>query len=264
MWMAGEKRASGGANAAIERLAASFGAEAVAPEAKARRVRAVFDSVAKRYDLMNDLMSGGVHRLWKEAMLDWLAPRPGYRYLDVAGGTGDIAERLLNRTKGAASVTLTDINEAMLGVGRDRALDAGWVGPIAYAVADAMRLPFPSGSFDACTIAFGLRNVTRIDVALREMRRVLKPGGRFVCLEFSRVVLPVLDQVYDAYSFAVLPRLGAVVANDKDSYAYLAESIRRFPDQETLKTAMEDAGFERCSYRNLTGGVAAIHSGWRL
>ena len=252
------------ASRAAEELAGSFGFEPVDPAVKAGRVRAVFDSVAGRYDLMNDLMSGGVHRLWKEAMLDWLAPRPGYRYLDVAGGTGDIAQRLLDRTKGQGEVVLADINEAMLKVGRDRAYDRGWVGPVRFVAGDAMRLPFPDRRFDACTIAFGLRNVTRIDAALTEMRRVLKPGGRFLCLEFSRVVLPGVDRLYDAYSFAVLPRVGRLVAGDRAAYAYLAESIRRFPDQETLEGLMRAAGFAQVKHRNLSGGIAAIHSGWRV
>lgn len=252
------------ARAAAERLARSFGYDEVDPEAKAARVRAVFDRVAGRYDLMNDLMSGGVHRLWKEALLDWLAPRPGMHLLDVAGGTGDVALRFLNRLDGRGRVTLVDVNPAMLGVGRDRALDAGWLAEIEWVAGDAMRLPFPDRRFDAFTIAFGIRNVTRIDRALAEARRVLRPGGRFLCLEFSRVVVPALERLYDAYSFTVVPRLGRWVAGDEASYRYLVESIRRFPDQEAFAALMTDAGFGQVRWRNLSGGIAAIHSGWRL
>lgn len=193
---------------AVSGLAGSFGFEDIDPTEKSSKVRSVFDSVASRYDLMNDLMSAGVHRLWKEAMLDWMAPRAGHRYLDLAGGTGDIAQRLLDRVEGQAQMVLADINFSMLDIGRDRALDRGWYGSIDWVAADAEALPFPSSSFDACTIAFGIRNVTNIDHALMEVRRVLRPGGRFLCLEFSKVVLPVLAKVYDRYSFSVLPALG--------------------------------------------------------
>jgi demethylmenaquinone methyltransferase/2-methoxy-6-polyprenyl-1,4-benzoquinol methylase len=191
---------------AAEKLARSFGFEPIDPAAKAGRVRAVFDSVAGRYDLMNDLMSLGVHRLWKEAVLDWLSPRPGIRHLDIAGGTGDIAERLLDRLDGQGRAVLADINTRMLVQGRDRALDKGWYDRLDFVTADAMALPFPDRSFDSATIAFGIRNVTHIEKALAEALRVLVPGGRFLCLEFSKVVLPVLDRVYDAYSFTVLPK----------------------------------------------------------
>jgi demethylmenaquinone methyltransferase/2-methoxy-6-polyprenyl-1,4-benzoquinol methylase len=247
-----------------ERLARSFGYAEVDPAAKAGLVRGVFDRVAGRYDLMNDLMSAGVHRLWKEAMLDWLAPRPGTRLLDVAGGTGDIALRLLERLDGAASVTLLDINHAMLSVGRDKALDRGWLDQVEWVNGDAERLPFPDRHFDAYTIAFGIRNVTHIDRVLAEAYRVLRPGGRFLCLEFSRVVVPVLERAYEAYSFTVLPLLGRFVAGDADSYRYLAESIRRFPDQEAFARLIAGAGFGQVRHRNLSGGIAAIHSGWRL
>jgi len=254
----------GAAAEAARRLAESFGFEPVDPAGKAGRVRAVFDSVAQRYDLMNDLMSLGVHRLWKEALVDWLAPRPGMRLLDIAGGTGDIADRVLRRLDGDALVVLADINPAMLGQGRDRSLDAGWYGRLDFVCADAMALPFADQSFDAVTIAFGIRNVTRIDLALAEARRVLVPGGRFICLEFSKVVLPVLDRLYDAYSFTVLPNLGRLVAGDAAAYRYLAESIRQFPDQAAFAQLMREAGLEQVRYRNLSGGIAAIHSGWRL
>ena len=247
-----------------ERLARSFGFDQVAPEDKADRVGDVFRRVAPRYDLMNDLMSGGIHRLWKAALLDWLAPRRGMHLLDLAGGTGDIAMRFLQRLDGEGRVTLADINEAMLGVGRDRALDAGWLSEIDWLAADAMALPFADRSFDAVTIAFGIRNVTRIDRALAEARRVLRPGGRFLCLEFSKVVLPVLGQLYDTYSFNVVPLLGRYVARDEASYRYLVESIRKFPDQPSFATLMKGAGLEQVRYRNLSGGIAAIHSGWRL
>lgn len=249
---------------AAERLAASFGFEPVEPAAKAARVRGVFERVATRYDLMNDLMSAGIHRLWKEALLDWLMPRPGLHLVDVAGGTGDVAQRLLARLSGRARVTVIDANPAMVAVGRDRALDAGRLGGLDWVVGDAERLPLPSSAVDAYTIAFGIRNVTRIDRALAEARRVLRPGGRFLCLEFSRLVLPALEPAYDLYSFRVLPALGGLVAGDAASYRYLAESIRRFPDQPTFAALIEQAGLERVRWRNLSGGIAAIHSAWRL
>ena len=250
--------------AAAERLARSFGFEDVPPAAKAGRVRDVFERVATRYDLMNDLMSGGIHRLWKEALLDWLAPRPGTALLDLAGGTGDVALRFLRRVGGDARVTLADINESMLAVGRDRALDAGWLTEIDWVAADAMALPFPDRSFDVVTIGFGIRNVTRVDRALSEAWRVLRPGGRFLCLEFSTVVLPGLGALYDAYSFNVVPRLGRLVAGDEGSYRYLVQSIRRFPDQRAFAALMTASGFDQVRWRNLSGGIAAIHSGWRL
>ena len=252
------------ARAAADRLARSFGFDEVAPGEKADLVRDVFRRVASRYDLMNDLMSGGIHRLWKEALLDWLAPRRGMHLLDLAGGTGDVAMRFLHRLDGEGRVTLADINDAMLGVGRDRALDAGWVGEIDWLAADAMALPFADRSFDAVTIAFGIRNVTRIDRALAEARRVLRPGGRFLCLEFSKVVLPALGRLYDTYSFNVVPLLGRYVARDEASYRYLVESIRKFPDQPAFAALMKGSGLEQVRYRNLSGGIAAIHSGWRL
>ena len=247
--------------------ATHFGFETVAASEKAGRVRDVFDAVAPKYDLMNDLMSGGVHRLWKDAMADWLAPQPGWSIIDVAGGTGDIAFRLHDRMGGSTasgSVTVCDINQAMLEHGRDRALDRGKLHGLDWAVGNAESLPFPDMHFDAYTIAFGLRNVTNIPAALAEARRVLKPGGRLLCLEFSTVILPGLDKLYDTYSFAILPRLGQMVSGEGDAYRYLAESIRRFPEQGALIKLMADAGLGRLKYRNLAGGIAAIHSGWRL
>jgi demethylmenaquinone methyltransferase/2-methoxy-6-polyprenyl-1,4-benzoquinol methylase len=239
-----------------------FGFERVPLEEKPRLVRRVFDAVAPRYDLMNDLMSAGVHRLWKAEMIRRLHPRPGQLLLDVAGGTGDIAERFVARSGTAAIVC--DVNQAMLGAGRDRAIDGGRLSEIAWICGDAEALPVASRSVDAVTIGFGLRNVTRMEVALAEIRRVLKPGGRFLCLEFSHVVIPVLARLYDLYSFNVLPRIGAVVTGDREAYQYLVESIRRFPDQGELARRMESAGFERVTVRNLSGGIAALHSGWRL
>lgn len=239
-----------------------FGFKPVDPDAKSGLVRAVFGSVATNYDLMNDLMSGGVHRLWKDTLMEMVAPKPGMTLLDVAGGTGDIAFRFLNRGGGAAIVC--DITEAMVRVGRDRAIDRNILSGVNWTVGDAEKLPIASRSVDAYTIAFGLRNVTRIDAALAEARRVLRPGGKFYCLEFSHVVLPVLRELYDLYSFQVLPKIGRIVAKDEDSYRYLAESIRRFPAQEDLARRIAAAGFGAVRVRNLTGGIAAIHSGWRI
>jgi demethylmenaquinone methyltransferase/2-methoxy-6-polyprenyl-1,4-benzoquinol methylase len=240
-----------------------FGDRPVDAAEKPGLVRGVFDSVAQRYDLMNDLMSGGVHRLWKRAMIDRLAPQPGEHFLDVAGGTGDIALRILERTAREAKVIVCDLTPAMLAVGRDRAIDRGILDGIDWVTGDAENLPFESAKMDGCTIAFGLRNVTHPDRGLAEMYRVLKPGGRFLCLEFSHVVLPGLRGVYDAYSRSVLPTLGAVVVRDRGSYEYLVESIRRFPTQETLSAMMRSAGFDLVSWRNLSGGIAALHVGWR-
>ena len=243
---------------------ADFGYRRVATEEKTRLVRQVFDSVAGRYDLMNDLMSGGIHRLWKAELIDRLNPRPGHRLLDVAGGTGDIAARFLDRAGPGAAVVVCDITESMLRQGRDRAIDSGRVAGIQWLCGDAERLPVASASVDAYTIAFGLRNVTHIAPALQEARRVLRPGGRFLCLEFSHVERAPLRRAYDLYSFSVLPRLGQMVAGDRDAYQYLVESIRRFPPQRDLARMMEDAGLEQVSFRNLSGGIAALHSGWRL
>jgi demethylmenaquinone methyltransferase/2-methoxy-6-polyprenyl-1,4-benzoquinol methylase len=239
-----------------------FGFRSVDPAEKAGLVRAVFDSVAPRYDLMNDLMSLGIHRIWKQIFISDLQPRPTHTLLDLAGGTGDITFGWLKR--GGGPVFLTDINNAMLSVGRDRALNQGFSNDISLAVADAEKLPLPDRCVDRVSIAFGLRNCTDKPAVLAEARRVLKPGGRFLCLEFSRVTVHALTPVYDTWSFKVLPRLGRMVAGDADSYRYLAESIRTFPDQETLAAMMREAGLARVTVRNLSGGIAAIHSGWRL
>jgi demethylmenaquinone methyltransferase/2-methoxy-6-polyprenyl-1,4-benzoquinol methylase len=244
-----------------------FGFREVPKADKASLVRDVFDSVAPRYDLMNDLMSAGVHRLWKTALIEGIAPEPGQMLLDVAGGTGDIALRFLEAAGGpdsGARATVCDINLRMLEVGRGRTLDRGVVEGIAFVAGDAERLPVARSSFDVYTIAFGLRNVTRPEAALVEAWRALKPGGRCFCLEFSHVVLPVLDRLYDFYSFGVLPWLGEIVAGDRDAYQYLVESIRRFPQQEEVARMMGEAGFDQVRWRNLSGGIAAIHSGWRL
>lgn len=241
---------------------ASFGYRDVDPDDKPDLVRGVFSSVANRYDLMNDLMSGGVHRLWKATLIDQIRPRPDQHLLDVAGGTGDIAFRFLEA--GGGRVTVCDLTESMVRVGRDRAIDQGLLTGLDWTVGDAQRPPIADGSVDVYTIAFGLRNVTDIDTVLAEVRRVLRPGGKFLCLEFSTVALPVLDRLYDLYSFQVLPALGKWVAKDEESYRYLAESIRRFPQQEVLCAKMRDAGLEQVSYRNLSGGIAAIHQGWRI
>jgi demethylmenaquinone methyltransferase/2-methoxy-6-polyprenyl-1,4-benzoquinol methylase len=225
-------------------------------------VRAVFDSVAPRYDLMNDLMSLGVHRAWKREFVAALRPAPGDTLLDLAGGTGDITFGW--RSGGGGPAILSDINAAMLGVGRDRAASRGYAGGVCFLVADAEMLPLPDRSLDVVSIAFGLRNVTDKPAALAEARRVLRPGGRFACLEFSRVQVAALAPVYDAWSFSVLPRLGQAVAGDAESYRYLAESIRTFPDQATLEAMMRAAGLSQVRHRNLSGGIAAIHTGRRL
>jgi demethylmenaquinone methyltransferase/2-methoxy-6-polyprenyl-1,4-benzoquinol methylase len=239
-----------------------FGFRQVAAAEKKPMVRAVFDSVARRYDLMNDLMSLGIHRAWKRVFLTALDPRPARTLLDLAGGTGDISFGWLDRGGGPA--ILSDINAAMLSVGRDRAVGRGHVGALAFVVADAERLPIPDRSVDVVSIAFGLRNCTDKPAVLAQARRVLRPGGRFFCLEFSRPRVAAMVPLYDAWSFQVLPRLGRMVADDEESYRYLAESIRMFPDQDTLAGMMRDAGLSRVAVTNLSGGIAAIHSGWRL
>jgi len=240
-----------------------FGFEEVRWEDKARRVRGVFDSVAPKYDLMNDLMSGGMHRLWKQFTLSQTHLRPGQRALDVAGGTGDLARGMAAQVGEQGLVVLSDINGAMLAHGRNRLIDAGLLRGVAYVQANAERLPFPDSSFDCVTIGFGLRNVTDKAAALASMRRVLRPGGQLLVLEFSQPVAPGLKPLYDTYSFRVLPVLGKVVAQDEDSYRYLAESIRKHPDQETLLGMMRDADLEDCRYHNLAGGIVALHRGYR-
>lgn len=244
----------------------SFGYREVPEQDKEALVREVFSSVARRYDLMNDLMSGGVHRLWKDALVEWLNPQPGQNILDVAGGTGDVATRIAQLTRkrgGSAEIFVCDINIDMLNEGVRRA-EVGGMQELRWVCGNAEQLPFPDSSLDAYTIAFGIRNVTHIDRALAEARRVLRPGGRFLCLEFSRVEAPGLDALYDHYSFAILPRLGEWVARDAEAYRYLAESIRRFPAQRPFANMIERAGLSRVKVRNLTGGIAAMHSAWRI
>jgi demethylmenaquinone methyltransferase / 2-methoxy-6-polyprenyl-1,4-benzoquinol methylase len=241
-----------------------FGFEKVARADKAERVRSVFASVAGKYDVMNDLMSFGVHRLWKQFTLSLTGLKPGQRALDVAGGTGDLAAGMLRQVGKSGQVVLSDVNPAMLEIGRDRLLDRGWVANVECIVADAERLPFEDNSFDCLTIGFGLRNVTDKTAALKSMHRVLKPGGQLLVLEFSAPVAPGLKPLYDAYSFKVLPLLGRLVANDADSYRYLAESIRMHPNQETLLAMLRDAGFGQARYHNLTGGIVAVHRGYKI
>jgi demethylmenaquinone methyltransferase/2-methoxy-6-polyprenyl-1,4-benzoquinol methylase len=238
-----------------------FGFEEVAVEEKAGRVADVFHSVAAKYDLMNDLMSGGVHRLWKRFTIEVSAVRRGHKVLDIAGGTGDLSYQFAKRVGAEGQVVLADINASMLNVGRDRLLDRGVAGNIQFAQADAQYLPFPDNTFDCITIAFGLRNVTDKDLALRSMLRVLKPGGRLLVLEFSKPQNALLEKLYDTYSFKVLPMMGKLITNDADSYRYLAESIRMHPDQATLKSMMNDAGFVNTEFYNMTGGVVALHKG---
>ncbi len=241
-----------------------FGYEKVAWTEKARRVRAVFASVAEKYDVMNDLMSFGVHRLWKRFALSLSGLKPGQRALDVAGGTGDLARGLLRQVGKDGRVVLSDVNPRMLEVGRDRLLDEGFVGNLQCIVADAERLPFRDDSFDCVTIGFGLRNVTDKAAALAAMHRVLKPGGQLLVLEFSTPVAPGLKPLYDAYSFGVLPMLGRLVAEDAASYRYLAESIRMHPNQETLLEMLQGAGFAQARYHNLSGGIVALHRGYKI
>jgi demethylmenaquinone methyltransferase/2-methoxy-6-polyprenyl-1,4-benzoquinol methylase len=247
---------------------ATFGYQDVAPSEKPGLVRGVFDSVASRYDLMNDLMSAGVHRLWKDMTAARLNPQPGERIIDCAGGTGDIARRLARLARAAkrrrggadAQILVIDYNAEMIGVGRHRVADP----EIAWAVGDAQRLPLPDASADADVLAFGIRNVTDVSVALREARRVLRPGGRFLCLEFSQPPAKALRSLYDAYSFNLIPQVGEWVANDRASYQYLVESIRRFPTQQVFAEMIAEAGFSRAGYTNLSGGVTALHHGWAV
>ena len=240
-----------------------FGFQDVPEGEKAGMVHGVFTRVAGSYDLMNDLMSGGIHRFWKNAMMDWLAPRPGQNLLDVAGGTGDIAFRLLKRAPGATA-TVLDMTESMLIEGQKRAEAERLSDRLSWVVGDAMALPFADNTFDVYTISFGIRNVTRIGDALAEAHRVLKPGGRIMVLEFSQLPNPMLQAAYDAYSFNVIPVMGQIVAGDRESYQYLVESIRKFPDQDSFAAMIRAAGFDQVKYRNLSMGIAALHSGWKL
>ena len=240
-----------------------FGFETVPEAEKAGRVQGVFGSVASRYDVMNDAMSMGIHRVWKDAMMDWLAPRAGQRLLDVAGGTGDISFRFLDRA-GTGHATVLDLTEPMLIEGRKRAEAAKMADSLDWIVGDAMALPFADSTFDVYTISFGIRNVTRPQEALSEAFRVLKPGGRLMVLEFSQIPNELMQKVYDLYSFNIIPRMGHMIAGDRDSYQYLVESIRKFPDQETFLGMIRDAGFENAKYRNLTMGIACLHSGWKI
>ncbi len=240
-----------------------FGFETVPEAEKAKKVQGVFTSVASKYDVMNDVMSLGVHRIWKEVMMDWLAPRPSQKLLDVAGGTGDISFKFLKRA-GSGHATVLDITENMLIEGRKRAEANQVLDSLNWVVGDAMALPFADNSFDVYTISFGIRNVTRPQEALNEAFRVLRPGGRLMVLEFSQIPVPLAQKAYDFYSYNVIPRMGKLIANDRDSYQYLIESIRKFPDQETFLSMVQEAGFENTNYRNLSLGIAALHSGWKI
>lgn len=240
-----------------------FGFQTVREEEKAGRVQGVFTSVASKYDVMNDVMSVGIHRIWKDAMMDWLAPRPGQQLLDVAGGTGDISFRFLKRA-GAGHATVLDLTESMLVEGRKRAEAEQMGASLDWVVGDAMNLPFADNSFDVYTISFGIRNVTRPQEALNEAYRVLRPGGRLMVLEFSQIPTPMMQKAYDLYSFNVIPKMGQVIAGDHDSYQYLVESIRKFPDQETFLGMVKAAGFANAKYRNLSIGIACLHSGWKV
>lgn len=244
-----------------DKQSTDFGYQKVAKEEKAGLVANVFHSVASKYDLMNDLMSGGIHRLWKRFTIELSGVRPGHTVLDIAGGTGDLAAKFSKLVGKEGQVILSDINDSMLKVGRDKLTDNGICGNIEYVQADAQYLPFPDNSVDCITIAFGLRNVTDKALALRSMLRVLKPGGRLLVLEFSKPTTELLNKVYDEYSFKVIPKIGKLITGDSESYQYLAESIRMHPDQETLKSMMDEAGFSRCEYYNMTGGVVAVHKG---
>ncbi len=240
-----------------------FGFQEVPEHEKAGRVQGVFGSVASKYDVMNDAMSMGIHRIWKDAMMDWLAPRPDTRLLDVAGGTGDISFRYLKRA-GRAHATVCDLTEPMLIEGRKRAEAAAMADSLDWVVGDAMKLPFADNTFDVYTISFGIRNVTRPQEALNEAYRILRPGGRLMVLEFSQIPNDLMQKVYDLYSFNIIPKMGKVIANDSESYQYLVESIRKFPDQDTFLGMVKQAGFANAKYRNLTMGIACLHSGWKV
>jgi demethylmenaquinone methyltransferase/2-methoxy-6-polyprenyl-1,4-benzoquinol methylase len=240
-----------------------FGFTDVPEDQKAGMVHGVFTNVASKYDIMNDVMSVGIHRIWKDAMMDWLAPRSGQRLLDVAGGTGDVSFRFLKRA-GQAQAVVLDMTESMLIEGRKRAEASSLADSLDWVVGDAMALPFEDNSFDVYTISFGIRNVTRIADALSEAYRVLRPGGRLMVLEFSQLPNPMMQKAYDLYSFNVIPKMGKMIAGDAESYQYLVESIRKFPDQEKFARMIRAAGFENVSYRNMTLGVAALHSGWKI
>lgn len=241
-----------------------FGFQTVDEDQKADLVQGVFSSVASKYDVMNDLMSVGIHRIWKDAMMDWLAPRPGQKLLDVAGGTGDVSFRFLRRAGESAHATVLDLTEPMLIEGQKRAEAANMAHQLDWIVGDAMALPFEANSFDVYTISFGIRNVTRVEDALAEAFRVLRPGGRLMVLEFSQIPNDLLQKAYDLYSFNVIPAMGQIVTGDRDSYQYLVESIRRFPDQDRFADMIRAAGFEQVKYRNLSMGIAALHSGWKI
>ena len=240
-----------------------FGFETVPEDEKKGRVQGVFTSVANKYDIMNDVMSVGIHRIWKEAMMDWLAPRAGQKLLDVAGGTGDVSFKFLDRA-GSGHATVCDITESMLLAGKTRAEAAAMSESLDWVVGDAMALPFPDNTFDVYTISFGIRNVTRPQEALNEAYRVLRPGGRLMVLEFSQLPNQMMQAAYDAYSFNVIPQMGKMITGDRDSYQYLVESIRKFPDQDTFLEMVKTAGFDNAKYRNLSMGIAALHSGWKL
>jgi len=244
-----------------------FGTQTVTPDEKTSRVHGVFDSVATKYDIMNDLMSGGLHRVWKDRLIRMIRPKPNQKFLDVAGGTGDIAFRLKKRIGPKADITVLDLTPAMLEVGRDRATDKGWLGNeggFEWITGNAEDLPFPDNHFDVYTIAFGLRNVTHIDKALTEAYRVLKPGGKFYCLEFSHVETPILSKAYDLYSYNVIPKVGKAITNDEESYQYLVESIRKMPTQRKLESRLQSAGFTKTSYLNMSAGIVTIHQGLKV
>ena len=246
-----------------EQKTTHFGFQTVNETEKAGMVHGVFTRVASKYDIMNDVMSVGIHRIWKDAMMDWLAPRPGTRLLDVAGGTGDVSFRYLKRAPGAHA-TVLDMTESMLVEGRQRAEADRMAEHLDWVVGDAMALPFPANTFDVYTISFGIRNVTRVQDALNEAYRVLRPGGRLMVLEFSQLPNELMQKAYDLYSFNVIPVMGQIIAGDRDSYQYLVESIRKFPDQETFLGMIRQAGFQQAKYRNLSMGIAALHSGWKI